>query len=55
MLEMLVFPQTTLGSLWLIIQLTSTILNTDPKKLIEDQTLLNAWSKTLIYVFFLKK
>lgn len=48
MLEMVIFLQTTLGSLWLIIQLTSTILNTDPKKLIEDQTLLNAWSKTLI-------
>ena len=55
MLEMVIFLQTTFGSLWLIIQLTSTILNTDPKKLIEHQTLLNAWSKTLIYVFFLQK
>lgn len=55
MLEMVIFPQTALGSLWLIIQLTSTILNTDPEKPIEDQTLLNSWSKTLIYVFFLQK
>lgn len=43
-----------LGSVWLIIQLTSTILNTDPEKLMKTKHL-NAWSKTLIYVFFLKK
>lgn len=55
MLEMVIFLQTTLGSLWLIIQLTSTILNTDPKKLIEDQTLLNAWSKHWDLFSFFKK